>query len=123
MAETKSRAEKAKAVPRDLAREAGRTSRTSRRDKEKQLTLMGLRKIGAPEDWLISCMVQETLHIHFIHTTLHFVRLILILQVLCHLVTLMYGLPGLSWSKATSTERAELFSGKMSVTLGELEEL
>ena len=35
------------------------------------------------------------------------------------LVTMMYGLPGLQWESPTG--HAELFSGCMSVTIGELE--
>ena len=35
------------------------------------------------------------------------------------LVALVYGLPGLDWSNPT--DHAELFSGSMSVTIGELE--
>lgn len=35
------------------------------------------------------------------------------------LVALVYGLPGLDWSN--QTDHAELFSGTMSVTIGELE--
>lgn len=40
-------------------------------------------------------------------------------QVIIMLVTLMYGLPGLDWTR--ETDHAELFSGGMSVTIGELE--
>lgn len=35
------------------------------------------------------------------------------------LVAMMYGLPGLQWE--SPTDHAELFSGCMSVTIGELE--
>ena len=35
------------------------------------------------------------------------------------LVSMMYNLPGLDWSQPT--DHAELFSGGMSVTIGELE--
>lgn len=40
-------------------------------------------------------------------------------QVICLLVALVYGLPGLCWS--SPTDHAELFSGGMAITIAELE--
>lgn len=94
--------------------EAGKKPR-SMKEKQQKWILSGLRKVGAPGVPHLQLMVSY----RFSSTVSPFESFRVSAKVCSVLATMMFALPHLSW--CSPTDHCELFSGEMSVTMGELQ--